>query len=120
MERGDSLAVRLMSAFNDRRQWDQLFHIATDGEWYGHHHRHGEMALAYALQYVESQKLARLTNYGEYLEKHPPTHEAQIHEKSSWSCVHGVGRWMLDCGCNSGGHPGWNQGWREPLRQSIA
>ncbi|HTL57480.1 MAG TPA: DUF3536 domain-containing protein [Candidatus Limnocylindrales bacterium] len=116
---GERLAHRLMSAFNDRRPWDQLVNVATDGESYGHHHRHGEMALAYALQYVESQKLARLTNYGEYLEKHPPTHDAQIHEKSSWSCVHGVGRWMTDCGCNSGGHPGWNQGWRAPLRQSL-
>src|SRR5256885_2971037 len=26
---------------------------------------------------------------------------------------------MTDCGCNSGGHAGWNQGWRAPLRQSL-
>jgi len=116
---GERFANRLMSAFNDRRQWDQLVHIATDGESYGHHHRHGEMALAYALKYIESKNLARLTNYGEYLQKHPPRHEVQIHEPSSWSCVHGVGRWMSNCGCNSGGHPGWNQGWRTPLRQSL-
>jgi alpha-amylase/alpha-mannosidase (GH57 family) len=116
---GERLADRLMSAFSDERSWDQLVHIATDGESYGHHHRHGEMALAYALQYLENNNLAWLTNYGEFLEKHPPTHEAQIHEKSSWSCVHGVGRWMADCGCNSGGHAGWKQGWRTPLRQSL-
>jgi hypothetical protein len=77
------------------------------------------MALAYALQYIESNNLARLTNYGEYLEKHAPNHEAQLHEPSSWSCVHGVGRWMANCGCNSGGHPSWNQGWRTPLRNSL-
>jgi len=116
---GEALASRLMSAFNDRRQQDQLVHIATDGESYGHHHRHGEMALAYALHHIETAKLARLTNYGQYLETHPPTHEAQIHEKSTWVCVHVVGRWMADCGCNSGGRPGWNQGWRTPLRQSL-
>jgi alpha-amylase/alpha-mannosidase (GH57 family) len=116
---GERFAHRLMTAFNDRRQWDQLVNIATDGESYGHHHRHGEMALAYALHYIQSQNLAQLTNYGEYLEKHAPTHEVQIHEKSAWSCVHGVGRWMEDCGCNSGGHPGWNQGWRTPLRQAL-
>ena len=87
-------------------------------ESYGHHHRYGEMALAYALQHIEKSG-AQLTNYGEYLEKHPPTHEAQIHEKSAWSCSHGVGRWMRDCGCNSGGHAGWNQAWREPLRNAL-
>jgi hypothetical protein len=30
---------------------------------------------------------------GEYLERHPPRHEVQIHEQSAWSCSHGVGRW---------------------------
>jgi alpha-amylase/alpha-mannosidase (GH57 family) len=116
---GERFASRLMTAFSERRQQDQLVHIATDGESYGHHHRRGEMALAYALNYIRTHKLARLTNYGEYLEKHAPIHEVQIHEKSSWSCVHGVGRWMADCGCRSGGHSGWNQGWRTPLRQAL-
>lgn len=115
---GERLANRLMGAFCDRHQRDQLVHIATDGESYGHHHKHGEMALAYALQFIEQSQHAKLSNYGEYLEKHPPTHEAQIHEKSAWSCVHGVGRWMQDCGCNTG-RAGWNQAWRTPLRQSL-
>jgi len=37
---------RLMQGFDDRRQHAQLMHIATDGESYGHHHPHGDMALA--------------------------------------------------------------------------
>jgi alpha-amylase/alpha-mannosidase (GH57 family) len=115
---GERLAQRLMSAFSDRRNRDQLVHIATDGESYGHHHRYGEMALSYALETIENNKWARLTNYGEYLEKHPPTHEVQLHEKSSWSCSHGVGRWMTNCGCNTG-RPGWHQNWRAPLRQAL-
>ncbi len=77
------------------------------------------MALAYALNHIEGNGLARVTNYGEYLEKHPPTHEVQIFENSSWSCVHGIERWRDDCGCNSGGHPGWNQAWRKPLREAL-
>jgi len=116
---GERFAHRLTDAFDDLRQHDQLVNIATDGESYGHHHRHGEMALAYALHYIGSQKLARLTNYAEYLEMHPPVHEVQIHEQTAWSCIHGVGRWMTDCGCNSGGHPEWNQAWRAPLRSSL-
>src|SRR5213078_587697 len=72
---GERFASRLTGAFCEQRDWAQLVHIATDGESYGHHHRHGEMALAYALHYIESNKLARLTNYGEYLEKHPATHD---------------------------------------------
>ena len=93
-------------------------HIATDGETYGHHHRHGDMALAYALDHIESDPAIRLTNYGEFLEKYPPTHEVQIIENTSWSCAHGVERWRSDCGCNSG-RPGWNQAWRGPLRAAL-
>lgn len=116
---GEKFAHRLLSAFSDKRNWEQLVHIATDGESYGHHHRHGEMALAYALEYLESNRFGKLTNYGEFLEKHPPTHLAEIHEKSAWSCAHGVERWRSDCGCNSGMHSGWNQAWRAPLRESL-
>jgi alpha-amylase/alpha-mannosidase (GH57 family) len=116
---GEDFARRLMDGFDDDRTWDQLVHIATDGESYGHHHRYGEMALAHALQHIEGNGLARLTNYGEFLERHPPQMEAQIHEKSAWSCSHGVGRWFADCGCNSGGRPGWHQRWRAPLREAM-
>ena len=116
---GELLAQRLLKGFSGERNWPQLVHIATDGESYGHHYRDGDMALAYALHYIESNNLARLTNYGEYLERHPPTHEVQIFENSSWSCIHGIERWRSDCGCNSGGHAGWNQAWRAPLRRAL-
>ncbi|HET8667236.1 MAG TPA: DUF3536 domain-containing protein [Terriglobales bacterium] len=116
---GENFASRLISGFSDSRKWAQLMHIATDGETYGHHHAHGDMALAYALHYIESKQLAKITNYGEYLEKHPPTVEAEIIDNTSWSCAHGVERWKSDCGCNSGGHGDWNQKWREPLRNAL-
>jgi alpha-amylase/alpha-mannosidase (GH57 family) len=119
LDSGESFANRLLDGFSDTRDWPQLMHIATDGESYGHHHRHGDMALAYSLNSIESRGLARLTNYGEYLEKHPPTHEVEIIENSSWSCIHGIERWRKDCGCNSGGYAGWNQQWRAPLRQAL-
>jgi alpha-amylase/alpha-mannosidase (GH57 family) len=116
---GKRFSERLLGAFSDARTWPQLVHIATDGETYGHHRAYGDMALASALNYIETSQQARLTNYGEYLEKHPPIQEAKVIGNSSWSCVHGVERWRSDCGCNSGGHAGWNQQWRAPLRQTF-
>ncbi len=119
LDKGEALADRLLGAFSPERDWPQLVHIATDGETYGHHHAYGDMALAYALRYIETKKLAKLTNYGEFLDRHPATHEVRIIEKSSWSCPHGVERWRSNCGCNSGMHPEWHQEWRGPLREAL-
>ncbi len=96
----------------------QLAHVATDGESYGHHHRRGEMALSYAMHWIEKEHLAQPTNYPEFLARFPPRWEAEVVENSSWSCFHGVERWRADCGCN-GGKPGWNQAWRGPLREAL-
>ena len=116
---GDTFARRLLDGFDSRRTWAQLVNIATDGESYGHHHQFGDMALAYALQRFNNDPDLKLTNYGQYLEKHPPTHEVQIVENTSWSCSHGVERWRSDCGCSTGGGHGWNQAWRTPLREGM-
>jgi alpha-amylase/alpha-mannosidase (GH57 family) len=113
---GEAFAERLMGGFRESDA-PQLAHVATDGESYGHHHRHGEMALAYAFQLIEEGN-AKLTNYGHFLANFPPAREAEIVENSSWSCFHGVERWRSDCGCN-GGKAGWNQKWRAPLRQAL-
>lgn len=117
LAQGEHLAHRLVGAFSNGQT--QLVSIATDGETYGHHHRFGEMALAYALQYIEDHELATLTNYAEHLAKHPPVHEVQLVERTSWSCAHGVERWRSDCGCQTGGSHGWNQQWRGPLRAAL-
>ncbi|MGD0629278.1 MAG: DUF3536 domain-containing protein [Terracidiphilus sp.] len=113
---GESFAARLKSGFREGAQ-AQLMHVATDGESYGHHHKYGEMALAYALLLLEKDRTVKLTNYGKYLEQFPPEYECEIEENTSWSCVHGVERWRSNCGCN-GGKP-YNQLWRAPLRQAL-
>ena len=118
LDNGEHFVGRLKSGFSEKRDWAQLMHIATDGETYGHHHKHGDMALAYALARIESDENIRLTNYGEFLKMFPPTHEVQIIENTSWSCSHGVERWRSDCGCSSG-RAGWNQMWRGPLREAL-
>lgn len=119
LDSGEHFAGRLLSGFSEYSRVPELVHIATDGETYGHHHRNGEMALSYCLNAIRTRESARITVYGEYLELVPPRWEAKIIENSSWSCMHGVERWRSDCGCNSGGKPGWTQGWRAPLRETL-
>jgi alpha-amylase/alpha-mannosidase (GH57 family) len=114
---GDNFAARLLSGFAPA-ETPQLVHIATDGESYGHHHRHGEMALSYALDKIQSEGSARLTVYGEYLSLFPPQWEAEVNDNTSWSCFHGIERWRSDCGCSSH-RAGWNQQWRTPLRLAL-
>jgi alpha-amylase/alpha-mannosidase (GH57 family) len=116
---GREFANYLLSKFNNADNTPQLVHIATDGESYGHHHRHGDMALAYCLEYIEENELVKLTNYSEYIHLFAPEYEVEIYENSSWSCVHGVERWRSNCGCNTGGKPGWTQAWRKPLREAL-
>ena len=121
---GEAFGARLLDGFRPAlpdapaQSEAQLSHVATDGESYGHHHKYGEMALAYAMHWIEDNGHARLTNYGEFLEKFPPQWEAEVIEDTAWSCQHGVERWRSDCGCN-GGKTGWNQKWRAPLREAL-
>jgi alpha-amylase/alpha-mannosidase (GH57 family) len=115
---GQRFAEELISGLDDR-EGPQLAHVATDGESYGHHHRHGDMALAYCTRYIEHSEHARMTNYSQFLSLCPPEYEVQIHENSSWSCAHGVERWRSNCGCHTGGQSGWTQEWRAPLREAL-
>ncbi len=116
---GENFAKRLYNAFdnNVEEETNQLVHIATDGETYGHHHSHGDMALAYCLYNIQENDNAELTIYGEYLDNNPPGYEVKIIEESSWSCAHGVERWRSNCGCRMRGD--WSQEWRKPLRESL-
>jgi alpha-amylase/alpha-mannosidase (GH57 family) len=116
---GKNFAHRLLGRFDPEGEPGQLIHIATDGESYGHHHPHGDMALAFALDYIEDNDLARLTNYGEFFARYAPTREVEIIDRTSWSCMHGVARWEANCGCNGGADGSWNQQWRHPLRSAL-
>lgn len=122
LQDGERFARRLLGALPPDGTGDgraRLVHVATDGETYGHHHRYGEMALAYAVDRLENDHSVRLTIYGEMLADHPPAHEVEIAERTSWSCAHGVERWRSDCGCSTGGDAGWHQRWRGPLREAL-
>lgn len=114
---GGVFAQRLIDSLCESKTSNQLIHIATDGESYGHHHRFGEMSLAYALQQLDHSGEVELTNYGQFIDIQPPEFEVEIHQNSSWSCVHGIERWRNNCGCNTG--QGFHQEWRAPLRQAL-
>ena len=73
---------------------------------------------------LKSQEELEITNYGRYLDLFPATAEARLQKGanglgSSWSCNHGVLRWMEDCGCTTGSQDYWNQSWRAPLRSAF-
>jgi alpha-amylase/alpha-mannosidase (GH57 family) len=116
---GKRFAEELLSGFEIGWQEPQLVHIATDGESYGHHHKLGDMALAYCIRHIENSGIAKVTNYSQYLSLAGVHFEVEIHENSSWSCAHGVERWKSNCGCQTGGESHWTQEWRKPLREAL-
>jgi alpha-amylase/alpha-mannosidase (GH57 family) len=96
----------------------QLVMIATDGETFGHHKRHGDGELARAIDALERRDDVRFTNCAEYLALHPEgAGSFGIDAPSSWSCPHGVERWRADCGCRM--DPATHQDWRGPLREAM-
>jgi alpha-amylase/alpha-mannosidase (GH57 family) len=121
---GNTFGNRFMQFYQESKERPQLIHIATDGETYGHHKKFGDMALAYALEKGFPTRGFEVINHGAFLKRFPPVYEVEIDEGpkgegTSWSCAHGVGRWKEDCGCSTGGKPGWNQKWRKPLREAL-
>jgi len=119
LDNGDRFAERLMSAVPSDEGENRLLLVATDGETYGHHHRFGEMALARAIERIFNDRSIRMMNLETFLKETPVRWECRIAERTSWSCAHGVERWRSDCGCRTGGEPGWNQAWRGPLREAL-
>ncbi len=124
---GDALARRIheVAAKSASSNTHIMVPIATDGETYGHHEAGGERVLASLVNAKLPGLQIEVTNFSHFLAMVPPTMEVELKlgsadgEGTSWSCSHGVGRWYRDCGCNTGGAPGWNQKWRGPLRRSI-
>jgi len=119
LDDGPEFARRLNEVASSGHGESRLTNIATDGESYGHHHRHGEMALAWAMRQLEKSEGSRPTVYGAYLERRPPMGETRIAENTAWSCAHGVERWRSACGCSIGAGDPAGQSWRAPLRGGL-
>ena len=123
-ERALTSSQSLVEVLSRAANGGRMVNVATDGETYGHHFKFGDLCVAHALEIEAPAAGFRLTNYGEYLDEHPATVEVKLApgadgSGTSWSCAHGVARWERDCGCHTGGEPGWNQQWRKPLRAAL-
>lgn len=123
-ERVLSTSQRFLDNLTAHAPGEGVVILATDGESYGHHTVYGDRTLAHAFEMEGPNRGLRFTNLAEHLASHPPTEEVELapgddHRGTSWSCAHGIGRWSRDCGCHTGGLPGWNQKWRAPLRAAL-
>lgn len=118
----DSLVDRVLAASAAGAPLDEhatpIVTIAADGETFGHHHHFGERLLAHALTVEAPSRGVTVAAVPEALARAGDAVPVRVHE-SSWSCAHGVGRWREDCGCSTGGEPGWTQQWRAPLRDAL-
>jgi hypothetical protein len=117
------LGNRINGLFDGRTE-DQAVVLASDGETFGHHKPFGDMCLAFFFKKVAPELGIRPVNFAWFLEKNPPRYEIRLKnafgEGTAWSCVHGVGRWIRDCGCKTGGAVTWKQAWRTPLRTAFS
>lgn len=117
------LGKGINAAFDSNASGDQAVILATDGETFGHHKPFGDMCLAYFFRKIAPALDIIPVNFGYFLARNPPRKEVRLldafGEGTSWSCIHGVGRWARDCGCVTGGQPSWKQAWRAPLREAL-
>lgn len=102
---------------------EYLLSAAVDGETFGHHKSYTERTMSYLFSELIPESKFKITNFAEYLSLHSAVYEVKIkdginEEGTSWSCLHGVGRWKENCGCGrSDEHP--SQEWRKVLRESL-
>jgi len=120
----DDFANRLGTAVALGQHEPQLVSVAVDGETFGHHEPFGDMCIAALATRKAATRGFRPTNYSAFLAERPAAFEVELQpgdhgEGTAWSCSHGVGRWIRDCGCSTGAQPGWNQAWRGPLRAAF-
>jgi hypothetical protein len=92
---------------------DKLTLIASDGELYGHHKSFREKFLAHMLNGALHDRDLEVTYPGKWLLDHKPTQYVKISEYTSWSCHHGIVRWMGECNCTPGA------AWKAPLRWGL-
>jgi len=85
-----------------RRGEPQILMLASDGELYGHHQPQRDLFLSHLLNGAGLSSGLTSTYPGLWLNNHPVRRTVGIQENTSWSCHHGVGRWLGTCPCTPG------------------
>lgn len=96
-----------------RNDAPQFVMAASDGELYGHHQPFRDKFLSHLLNGALTGREIQFTYPGLWLRQHPARAAVEILDNTSWSCHHGVARWMGECGCTL------NSAWKGPLRQGL-
>lgn len=96
-------AYDLLSRFQNeklQRGEPQLVLLATDGELYGHHQPLRDHFLAHLVNGASTSLGMQPVFPGLWLRQYPVRRSVLIREATSWSCHHGVKRWMVNCDCS--------------------
>ena len=107
----------LSGSFNPekaQRGEPQLVMVASDGELYGHHQQFRDRFLAHLVNGASAQVGLVRTFPGLWLKDYPARRSTGINERTSWSCYHGVTRWMGACSCTPG-----DGRWKAYLRRAF-
>jgi alpha-amylase/alpha-mannosidase (GH57 family) len=106
------LVEHLLPAYTSNKK-EELIMAASDGELYGHHQKFRDKFLQRLIRGPVLDGKVQYTFPGLFLQQHPARLTSKIVPGTSWSCHHGISRWMEDCGCT----PGSN--WKAPLRNAL-
>lgn len=92
----------------------------TDGETFGHHDPFGHLFLEYLLNEGLSKHGIHLVSLKQALQLLQDQNfpEAQLVERTAWSCPHGnLARWNGECGCSWGADATWKAPFMKALRE---
>ena len=110
-------AEMLSAAFQNGKaasKESQMLMIASDGELYGHHQQLRSYFLARLVDGATSSLGIRPTYPALWLKHFQPRQSVSIREQTSWSCHHGVLRWLGSCPCTPG-----DGNWKAQMRYAF-
>ncbi|NLW71672.1 MAG: DUF3536 domain-containing protein [Chloroflexi bacterium] len=108
---GDRFLNNLNKSFGSTPDGLRLF--ASDGELYGHHQHFRDYFLTYILNGGGVRHGIEWTWPERWLKTNQVKAIADLNERTSWSCLHGVERWAGTCDCTP------DSDWKKPMRFAL-